>query len=777
MVSEFRGPEEGEVERVFRELCAIVEGAGDLDVAPGAECESREEPHRETAIEQQILAELNSKGTALQRMIFGSEERATGADPSANCAWASERSRQLILVAAPVGERSQAAAAVRAHYSGAERAVVVETDFKQFRFTLVGSDRRLEEPFLELNAREAAADVAMVGSLWALVFPAHRAMLTRTIAFSVPRTPRCLLFDEPTRPAGRWTRLGKGRWNRTSMLEWEALARLKQALEGATGWQDESNRPARLFSLEELRVQLGTVGKTADVLSRQQKGADVFTHYAPPYSPLIRFGEEEAGQAPTRGDFVISYRGVRPYEEFHRGFLLSLGEWLPGEAELYRAALDVLHVLAIRRSGLFRLGFAQRVFTVLLPPAMLDVEGREGEELFVIPCLVFYQVPGKSTFRRTFTLSYVVVPVKKAAEGELPRLPRRMAIEDLRALCADLKSPLSQGPAPARTPRVHAGGPLAEMVGLDRGAVTVPRLVSTVAEFVVAKMLCPTRPAKCRGVASAMAFASGFESRLASMLLQVEWRSPTGSAQPWEEWLTSGVDRCFKDNVYKLMFYDDFLAPRSGYTSRRGVDLKTMLIGNALRTDMNGMTFLDPTEELKVILFPKERERYPNYSIVRWMGFSLYAESALSALQGMIQRFYVDLNQQGSLERVVRTLGEMLESFAELYDLDIRLYLYRQEYEKLRELLKVDRDFAFLSSKLASVKEDASLREQRLFNKLLVAFTVATTSIAVAGTVAQLESWPGRYFVGFAVPIGIGLTLAGYALFDRMRSVVSRDRG
>ncbi len=260
------------------------------------------------------------------------------------------------------------------------------------------------------------------------------------------------------------------------------------------------------------------------------------------------------------------------------------------------------------------------------------------------------------------------------------------------------------------------------------------------------------------------------------MLLQVDWRAPSGAAQPWENWLITGADRPFTDNVYKLMFYEDFVEPRSGYTSRRGIDFGRMLIGNTLRTDMNGISFFDPTDELKLILYPLHRERYPHYSIVRWMAFSLYSESALCSLQGMIQRFYIDLHRQNDLRRVVETLGEMTESFAELYDLDIRRYLYRQEYERLRELMKVDRDYEFLVEKFTSVKEDASLREQRLFNKLLVGFTIATTSVAIITAIAQTLQWTTGRFLAVTIPTAVVLTIAGYISFDRIRRLLSLGR-
>jgi hypothetical protein len=89
---------------------------------------------------------------------------------------------------------------------------------------------------------------------------------------------------------------------------------------------------------------------------------------------------------------------------------------------------------------------------------------------------------------------------------------------------------------------------------------------------------------------------------------------------------------------------------------------------------------------------------------------------------------------------MVVSLQELIESFAELYNLDIRRHLYRQEYERLKSILRIDDDYAQLNSKVDTLTQAASLREQRLVNRVILAVataTLAATAIAVLATVGQ----------------------------------------
>lgn len=674
--------------------------------------------------------------------------------------------------------------------------VVVETNFDRFVFRSVKSGSVVERPFLELDHEEMATEVAFLGSMWATVFPEHRAILTRTTSFAVPKGRKSALFDAHQLRDREW-KVNLARKHTRSLQEEQAtLDRLTRVFTGPPPDEFWVRPLLKLMTIEDLRERLVETKLDAPtILSETVEGEYILRRYSPTCSEIIDFGEASSRQGPSRRDYVITYPHGPNQTEFHRDFFLSPNDWKSDESELYRAVFDLQHVLAIRRSGLFKLGFAQRVYTVLLPPAVVQNTTSPTEGYLFAPCVILYRVPRHGTFRRTFTLTFIAIPVNlvsaKAAgnDSSSPHIEKaRLAgIDEIRALKSDLKAPLANDGLPPSGPSVHVCGPLARAIGVPPSCSSIPELVHRVSTYVASRVLeggdlepntASLSTTQTRDVASrsagAITFASSLESRVASMLLQVEWNSPPGETHPWEKWLRTGQDNSLRDNIYKLLFYEDFLAPERGYSSRRSVDLEAMRVGNTLGADMSGMTFFDPTDDLKLIVYPRQRERYPDYSIVRWMAFSIYADSALSSLQGMIQRFYDDLDQQGDLGAIVETLDDMIQSFVELYDLDIRLYFYRREYEKLRELLRVDRNYELLLSKFSSVKDDASLKEQRLFNKLLLAFTVSTVTVGILTTVATIKQWHAGRYLAWTLPAAIVLTLGAYLSFDPVRRFLAR---
>jgi multisubunit Na+/H+ antiporter MnhB subunit len=66
------------------------------------------------------------------------------------------------------------------------------------------------------------------------------------------------------------------------------------------------------------------------------------------------------------------------------------------------------------------------------------------------------------------------------------------------------------------------------------------------------------------------------------------------------------------------------------------------------------------------------------------------------------------------------------------------------------------------------------LREQRLINKLIVAFTIATVVITVISTIAQMNQIKMKsYIVASVISVGV-LTPLGYMLFDPVKQFANK---
>ncbi|MCA9367614.1 hypothetical protein KC887_05145 [Candidatus Kaiserbacteria bacterium] len=499
----------------------------------------------------------------------------------------------------------------------------------------------------------------------------------------------------------------------------------------------------------------------------------------------LNFSGTSASVDPNRGDRVHAY--IEDGVTFFRDFVLK-----PEELNVARHASDaeelVSHIMAFRRSGLFRNDFAKKIYNITLPSILLKDTESHQQDLLLVPHIILYRTPILSSFRRTFSLSFLCFPVSADSdveEGELILSSRSVYLDEIDQIDSSLRKPnnLSKR-GQDQTPRYEVSCRLKDVLNLPSNVSDLSEVVSNVSvgllEWVNEKgsgRYFSRSRSKSAGLVSESAYLASLESQFSTKLNLVSLSSKPKEARPWEEWLRSNDDESIRDAVYKRLFHADFMDPVSAYTTKSSVKLDQMLVGNRLRTDMNGMTFLDPSSDSKLILYPAERESFPNYSILRWLGFSVYQDSAIACLQEMIREFNREIDQADDTLAVLSSLEGMLQSFGELYDLDIRYSLYRDEYENVRRLINLDSDYQRLHDRFNSVKEEAILREQRLFNKLLLSLAVVTILFGIIQYIGGRLDWSSTTFA-FAASVPLLLVAAIiFRLFDPIRVLFKRKRG
>lgn len=624
-------------------------------------------------------------------------------------------------------------------------AIIVSTDFESFGFYRTDKTGQLLKPFVILNAREMSEEISFAGSIWDSIYPTHYAIISRTLSCTFPRTIKGGSFFKTLGAA--------------NTLEEEQSAR--KELDCFQGPLYE------LLSLDSLRHRMQSCSKPPQLLSECREGDYTVRRYNPQRSSIFDFGTP--AEQFSRDDFVITYHAGNI--EFHREFFVSPQIWNEEDEELRIASFDLLHMLAIRRAKLFRSGFARRVYNILLPPACLKDEVTNRNSYVLFPCLNVYRT-ARHGFRRTVSLTFLVSPVETVAVSGKPAaiVSRPAPLEELYRLKSNLLSHIGEV---ATSPSIHpfvVSGPGKSYFGLFEQS-TLPDLLRDVTKSALRRVLAPgyTDDSENDLLVASSVFTSSQESRLVTMSLQVDWTPPEGFAEPWERWLATGNDVVFCNSLFRTLFYLDYLDPSSAEASRTAVRFEELNIGNTMGADMGGMTLYNPQESLKVVLYPKAREKYPNYSMVRWMTWQVYIDSALASLHALIYRFHPMAEERGSLRSLIHTLDEMIEEFVDFYDLDIRDYFYRMEYQKLRKLMQLDIDYAHLQSKIASSKEDESLREQRLINKLIVSLTIATVTITIVSTIAQVGKLGILDYVIISLAASTVLVWLGYNLFDPLR--------
>jgi hypothetical protein len=352
---------------------------------------------------------------------------------------------------------------------------------------------------------------------------------------------------------------------------------------------------------------------------------------------------------------------------------------------------------------------------------------------------------------------------------------RPAPLEEIYRIKNDLLSPIVYPAALESTRRYTTSGPLTFYIKLPNQC-TIPGLLRRLSKGVLQRILARwygNDPTIERLVSNAL-FPSNMESRIATISLQVEWAPPDGFKHPWERWLATGDDKVFSNNLFRTLFYFDYVDPYSADASSYALQFKQFNVGDTSGADMGGMTFFNPQESLKFVLYPRARERYPDFSIVRWMVWQVYIDSALASLRALIYKFHPIFESRGDMHSIIDTLDEMIQEFVDFYDLDIRDYFYRKEYEKIRTLMQVDTDYAQLLAKFASYKEEESLREQRLINKLILSLTIATVTISVVSTIAQMGGLSKLNYLLVSITLSTLFVWLGYKFFDPFRRVYKR---
>lgn len=664
-------------------------------------------------------------------------------------------------------------------------ACILDASGHQIQFHYFEADSLTSQVIMEMDIEGLEGHLDRVGTLWELIFPKEHTIICRTISYTIPKDFRSILFSTVSRTEFLLEKIF-GWFGADTSIEKKALKRLGSAFSSKPKFLEAFRSRSPLQSL----YQNNKILKGRDVLfpsfEKRFKSGGLSTFEATATVPrCLKFSEDPNVSAASRGDRVHAY--VEGEEEFFRDFVVSNEEETTyNDAE--HAEQVISHIMAFRRSGLFRNDFAKKIYNVTLPSIILKNQRKKGQDLMVIPHLILYRTPIFSSFRRTFSISYVCTPIcieTDSSSATSAIESRKIYWDEAHKINSALRKPHNLNSTSENTQDgFTVTSSFEETLSLPKTVDGLRDIVGSVSIGVLewinksgSGRLFSSKTSQGSERIVETAFLASLESQFSTILSLVEWRSKSVEARPWEAWLKSNDDDSIRDSVYKRLFYSDFVDPSSAYTTKESVKLEKMLVGNRLRTDMNGMTFLDPSNDAKLVLYPAEREDFPNYSILRWLGFSIYQDSAIACLQEMIREFNREIDQADDTLAVLNGLEGMLQSFGELYDLDIRYSLYRDEYENVRTLTNLDRDFQRLHERFNSVKEEAILREQRLFNKLLLSLAVVTILFGIIQYAGGRLDWSSQTFAfASSIPLLVVAAII-FRLFDPIRVFLKGSRG
>jgi hypothetical protein len=622
--------------------------------------------------------------------------------------------------------------------------VLLITDFSAFSFYKVRDTSITKLPFTSYTQSELTSEIEITGSVWDSFFPKHHGIVTRTISYSIPK-----------------------QHSGNSIFEFKNSLFKKQPSHDETTFdllKCLETESCKLTDLHTFDAELNPNSRSQKAKSKKREGRFIMNKYYPNRSRIFDFGTPP--ESFIREDYVTTYLDKK--DEFHRDFIIVPNEWGKFKDELKEAAFDVLHTIAIRRTSLFRHDFTSRLFNILLPPVLLNNPTDMSEFLTVFPCILLNKIPNKKYFRNTISITYIVCSAKET-KGEL--VSDKQPLEKLYLIKDELME--SYYSFKKTDNKFISSGPLKYYLHIPENT-TISETVRHINEGILKKLLHLNKKTNDKVFHDSVhniLYSQTRIANLASVFLLVDWKAPKGFTQPWEKWIAK-EDSIFDKILFKTISHSDFMKPSYGNTSLFAMKMRELNIGNTLGSDMTGMTLINPREDMKIIIFPKHLEKYPNFSLIRWMAWHYYIDTALSSLRVLIDKFHTVLAHRTDLNFIIATLNEMVDEFVELYDLDLVNLFYRKEYEKIRNLLGIDNDYTQLMTQFNSAKEDSSLREQRLVNKLLVGLTLATATISIVSTIAANDKWNSMRYLSLTLILSFVIVWVGYLLFDPLRKVL-----
>jgi len=632
--------------------------------------------------------------------------------------------------------------------------VLVLTNLNRFVFWCSRGSTDEGERFMSLTSSVISDGIQFNGSIWDMVYPSHYGVFINTSSFSFKEEVSSSFFSK-----SRQSRLKRS---------YHPLDEEKSAHNRIKCFCTSSES---LYSIEEFRQNMPT-SERPELLSKKTKGDHILRRYSPRGSDLFNFTSSVSQL--KRDDYVSTYN-VRG-NEFGRDFIINKDDELTSPQTLRTGMFNILYVLAIRRMKLFKVRFARRVYNIVLPPVVMSSTSGTGTSLTMIPAVTLYRIPEVGTFRKTISVSCLFFPIDidERTDGPSDISTKQMPVDKFHEINQESSHVANFPPSDSQLTN-YSVRDLSDGYYEIPSRSTIPSILRNVSRKVLRCTLDTRRSIDedHSKLIENKVFTTSLDGNMTTLLFLVDWTPEDGYNQPWEKWLQKGNDKNMHYALFRTMFYNDFLQPKSAYASRKVISFDNFDVGNTMGTDMTGMTLYNPSDYTKFVLYSLHEEDYPNYSIIRWMSWQVYIDSALVSMRALISKLHSVLDERKDLHHIIELIYNMIQEFNMFYDLDIRDHFYRDEFENIRRMSDIERDYKQLLSKFSSAKEDSSLREQRLINRLLVAFTLATVSVSISSTFALLRDWSSQTFFLASVVVTLTVVIAGYVLFDPVRSSLS----
>ncbi len=425
----------------------------------------------------------------------------------------------------------------------------------------------------------------------------------------------------------------------------------------------------------------------------------------------------------------------------------------------FRSVFHLLCILGYRRSELFTSDFHLRLLNIALPPGVISLEGNPKRSYLMVPIMILHRLTRSAGFTRIITMNLVLIPIDRTeSEHGQSRKITSAEIDQFREEITNFSQERYN------KMQLEVQGPLRRYLAIER-RLSFGELSDEILKLVYQQLT------QYKGDSLSITSSRAYSSLVAADLI-VDWDLPVDSAYPWQNWLHRKPDDTLETKVFELLRFSDSHS-ESPHTVAGTLNLHSLCTNDENGLDVDVLQFYDPQKFLRIFLQHKSYERSLTKGLL-WstLGWYLFTNVSISLLREIIRTFHNEMESQRDLKSLLSVSHEFLDVIDDFYDLAVRQIVLKLNYEKVRQISGLEKDYRNLQEAVRALEADMALDSSYRLNKLIFAFAVVdvVSLFFVAG--AKSLTIP-TFLIGGGVIVIVFGTISYFA-YEKMETATIR---
>ena len=294
--------------------------------------------------------------------------------------------------------------------------------------------------------------------------------------------------------------------------------------------------------------------------------------------------------------------------------------------------------------------------------------------------MILHRLTRSAGFTRVITINLVMIPKNRAnSEHGVSRKISPVEIDSLR----DEMTSFSQERRERMTLEVQ--GPLRNYLSIEKDIA-----FDELADLILRKVYAQLTSYKEKDPLS-VASSRAYSSIMAADLL-VDWINPPDMTYPWQSWLHGKPDEKLEARIFELLRFSDSHS-MTPHTVVGALDLHSLCTNDDQGLDVDVLQFYDPQKFLRIFLQPVAFGSSLTKGLY-WstLGWYLFTNTSISLLE-IVRTFHYEMANQQDLKSLLSVSHEFLDVVDDFYDLAVRQVVLKLNYEKVRHISGLDKDY------------------------------------------------------------------------------------